>query len=61
ECLEWKSTFEFLQPLKKTVDKLDFHRVCLQSEPGHVDRAIYFAVWKNMMNDFSNNMKILLS
>ncbi|MFD4820795.1 hypothetical protein ACFWNP_30040, partial [Peribacillus butanolivorans] len=32
ECLEWKSTFEFLKPLKKTVDKLDFHRVCLQSE-----------------------------
>ncbi|MFB7640737.1 hypothetical protein, partial [Peribacillus butanolivorans] len=23
---------KILQPLKKTVDKLDFHRVCLQSE-----------------------------
>ncbi|TDL85715.1 hypothetical protein E2R55_24185 [Vibrio vulnificus] len=33
ECLEWKSTFEILQTLIKTVNKFDFHRVCLQS--GH--------------------------
>ncbi len=32
ECLEWKSTFEILPTLIKTVDKLDFHRVYLQSE-----------------------------
>ncbi|MGE6720589.1 hypothetical protein ACQKGD_25035, partial [Peribacillus frigoritolerans] len=30
-CLKWKSTSKFVQA-KKTVDKLDFHRVCLQSE-----------------------------
>jgi hypothetical protein len=31
ECLKWKSTSKFVQK-KKTVDKFDFHRVCLQSE-----------------------------
>ncbi|MGE6717028.1 hypothetical protein ACQKGD_06560, partial [Peribacillus frigoritolerans] len=40
ECLKWKSTSKFVQA-KKTVDKLDFHRVCLQSE-GNARKGIPF-------------------
>ncbi|KON68002.1 hypothetical protein AKG34_03665 [Peribacillus butanolivorans] len=33
--------------LKKTVDKLDFHRVCLQSEPDSISNPAFFDEYPN--------------
>ncbi|KRF63154.1 hypothetical protein ASG99_23040 [Bacillus sp. Soil768D1] len=49
ECLEWKSTFEFLQPLKKTVDKLDFHQVCLQSDQSDMSLWFFFVNFEKLI------------